>query len=452
MIQFYPSFNNVLDNFHSLAGNQTGIMKSVIMPLVNIESDVNLKSMTGTMPNYHKQLFKEDVNVQYHIIGYGSYYEEALIKYTGESIERYSTVVTPKMVEDKIVYATYREISKLGKTMPLKFMDVFTKEQLEENSKYNKEFSDKKVTEDDVIGWIKCPSLFNPKEDIYVPAKMMFVGYTANEKKGEKAYIHSFSTGTASHKSLKKALLNALVEYVQIDAMMINWYTNRKAPKVIIDDPRVKNILQSVGLGEDSVYEIIPLYISLKDLPLPIFSIFLRRKDKKMPYLLYGVQGDFDVYNGVLRGIMEGASISYSSYFNAVYNTDAIKKAVKEDVKFLDLDSNVMFYAANNKIEKKDDLVNSFIDGEINLSEVPTIENLSVDSQIENLIKYLKKVSEYAVYLDITPPESREKGWYVMRVLIPEILEMCIPDFPFKNHPRIVKHGGVTNGYPHPMP
>lgn len=42
------------------------------------------------MPDYHKQFIGELSQVSYHIIGYGSHYEEALIRYLGESIERYA--------------------------------------------------------------------------------------------------------------------------------------------------------------------------------------------------------------------------------------------------------------------------------------------------------------------------------------------------------------------------
>lgn len=453
MIKFYPSFNNIFENFHGLAGNQTGIMKSTVMPLVNFNDGVCLKSITGNMPNYHKQLIDNpNMDVQYHIIGYGTYYEEALIKYTGESIERYSTMVAPKLVEEDIFYASYKEVSKLGKTMPIKYMDVFTKDQIKQSFEYGMDIHSEKITEDDVIGWIKCASLFNPKENIWVPAKMMFVGYQSNIKKSEKSFIPSFSTGTAAHKSLKKSLINALVEYIQIDAFIINWYTKRKCPLVKIDDENVKRVLESVKLDENSPYEIIPMYNTLPELPLPIFGVFLKRKDKKMPYLVYGVQGDFDTKNGMVRAIMEAAAISYGGYYSAIYSREKLKYVLGDDPKFLDLDMNVLYYSASDKMEEKDELIDSLIEGEILLSKINTIEDLSEDSQLNHLIKYLSKLSEYAVYMDVTPPEAREKGWYVSRVLIPEILEMCIPEFPFANHPRILEYGGVKNEYPHPMP
>src|SRR3712207_4717829 len=178
--------------------------------------------------------------------------------------------------------------SKKGKTLPLKYIDVFTEKQVNENNKLNMTMCNKKIDEKDVIGWIKCSSLFNPEEKIWVPAKMMFVGYNVNLEKGEKNHIPSFSTGTASHKSLKKALLNALIEYIQIDAFMLSWYTKRKCSLVQIDNPIINKVLEDVNLGNNSDYNIIPLYMTLEELPIHTLGVFLERKDKTMPYLLFG--------------------------------------------------------------------------------------------------------------------------------------------------------------------
>ena len=68
------------------------------------------------MPDYHKQFIGELSQVSYHIIGYGSYYEEALIKYLGESIERYATVIAGDLLSDRIVYASYNELKLLHKS------------------------------------------------------------------------------------------------------------------------------------------------------------------------------------------------------------------------------------------------------------------------------------------------------------------------------------------------
>ncbi|WDV46632.1 YcaO-like family protein [Clostridiaceae bacterium M8S5] len=453
MMRMYPSYNNVLKQFNKVAGSQTGIINSMVVPLVNYIGEPTLRSMTGTMPNYHKHILKGGQDVQYHIIGYGSYYEEAFIKYIGESIERYASLVGGKLLEDKVEYASYNEISKKGKAMPLKYMNVFTDEQIIEIKERKLILCDKRASEDDIIGWVKCPSLFNPDEGIYVPMQMLFIGYENDISKKEYRYIPAFSTGTASHKSYFNALKNSLIEYIQIDAFMINWYTKRKSKRVIIDDEIVNQILKKHNLyGEKSAYEIIPLYISLDDVKLPNYSVVLKRKDGESPFMLVGVQADTHPKHGILRGVMEALPISQSVFYNTIFYEEAIKQVTSEKPWFIDLDKNVLFYAMPHRKDEKERVLADMIEGEIKLTNIPNYEGKNAKEDVAYLIKELKKISEYAVVLDITPPEAREKGWYVTRVLVPEILEMCIPDYPFANHPRMLQYGGVKNEYPHPMP
>jgi hypothetical protein len=75
-----------------------------------------------------------------------------------------------------------------------------------------------------------------------------------------------------------------------------------------------------------------------------------------------------------------------------------------------------------------------------------------LDDELNSLVRMVAGVSEWATYLDITPPELADTPWKVVRVLIPELLSMCLPGLPPKAHPRMRQYGGVTNEYPHPLP
>ncbi len=75
----------------------------------------------------------------------------------------------------------------------------------------------------------------------------------------------------------------------------------------------------------------------------------------------------------------------------------------------MDLDSNVLYYSLPSKIEEKNKLVEEFIENEITLSSLNKLNIEDVDEQIKTLLNYLKNMSEYAVYLDLTPPETRDK-------------------------------------------
>lgn len=452
MIRFYPSYEHIMNQYRYIGGNQTGIMHGVLAPMVHMPPEPCLKSVTGRMPNYHKITFNDpEKHVEYHLSGYGMYHEEALIKLIGESVERYSSVSTEKLLREKAVYCSYKEMKKQGKVMPLEYLNIFSAEQQKTLAQMMPAYSPEHATEDDIIGWIKCASLVHPGEDVWVPMQILCIGFVKNSEKGEKFFTPSFSTGTASHRSLKKALLNALVEYIQIDSFVLSWYTKQKSKRVIIDDPDVLKCFEACGLGKDSPYEVIPLLVTMPDMDLPVYLNVLKRKDKKLPYLIVGTQGDLNAKNGVLRGSMEATAIIFMHMFNALFDPEKIEFSNTTSA-FADLDTNVLYYGVPDKAKEIDALLEQLTGETIKLSEIESRWENDVDAQISHLLREVSKVSEYAVYVDITPPEVIEKGWSVVRTLIPELCGMCLPGFPFKNHPRMKKFGGVTNEYPHPLP
>ncbi len=451
-MDYYPSFGTIFNNLKRISGNHTGILNQSQSPIINHTRGVQLKSVTGTLPNYHKLILGDSAEIAYHIIGYGSHYEEALIKYVGESIERYAGVITTKLCENDIIYDTYNNLSKENKVLPLEYLRVFDDEQIKKNNELNMTMCQKEVTGEDVIGWVRCDSLFND-DKIYVPAQMLFVGYQVNEELGEKHFIPGFSTGTASHTDIKKALFNAIVEYIQIDSFMLAWHTMKKCRKINIDDENILKILEECNLGAESDYDITVIDMSVgDDNPLYTFGIVLKNKYNEGPYIVFGVQGGLDPRHTLLRGVMEAASITYGYYYNVIYSPELLDNIESDNPLFLDLDSNVLYYSHINDIEKKDAIFNSFIEGEINLSELENRQGTDIEEDIQKLVDYVEKISEYAVFADFTPPELADTNWKVIRVLIPELLEMCIPQFPFKNHPRMIKFGGVKNDAVHPMP
>lgn len=447
----YPLFATIFEDFKRISGNHTGILDQSQIPIINHKNSAALKSITGNLPNYHKLFLGDESDIAYHIMGYGSHYEEAFIKYIGESVERYAGVATTKLCEDRIIYDSYKSLSIKHKVMPLEYLRVFDEEQINKNNSLNMTMCQKKVDEDDVIGWVECDALFKD-EKIYVPAQMLFVGYKVNEKLGEKHFIPGFSTGTASHKSMKKALFNSLVEYIQIDSFMLSWHTTKKCDKIIIDDDNILEILEELNLGKNSRYEITVLDMSIEsDMPLYTFGVILKDKFNEGPYITFGVQGGLDPRHTLLRGIMEAASITYGYYYNVIYSPELLDNVESDKPRFFDLDSNVLYYSHPHKCEEKSRIFSQLIGDEVKLSELKN-KSINIDEDIKNLLNYISNISEYAVFANFTPTELDGTDWCVMRVLIPEMLEMCLPAFPFNNHPRMKKYGGVKNNAVHPMP
>ena len=117
---------------------------------------------------------------------------------------------------------------------------------------------------------------------------------------------------------------------------------------------------------------------------------------------------------------------------------------------YLNLDSNVNYWASLDDKDKKLKFINSKVTEKIELKKY---KNLEENTDLEYLFNGLYNISKYAVYLDITPIEIADKDLHVMRVYVPELVQMSMPAFPYSKHPRIIKNGGISNNeFPHPLP
>lgn len=449
--RYYPSLVHIMNQYRAIGGNQGGIIPATFVTAPEYPGEPFLWSMTTNMPQYHKIAFDDpDMKMQYHLAGYGLYGEEALTRLMGESVERYAGLMSGELLRDGVRYASYRELSASERCLPLKFLGIYDPEQQERLHRVGGRFATEPPTEDDCIAWVKCASLVHPGTDVWIPAQVAILGYAPRSESGEKMFAPAFSTGTAAHVTLEDALRNALIEAIQIDAFVVSWYCDIKAPLVEIDDGQVSELMELMGLGRGSQYEVFPLQLTLPDLPLPNFGAFLIRRDERIPYITFGVQADADPVRAMVRAVQESAAILGMGNTVAVYDPMQIHDALANSA-YLDLDSNVLRYASPVGAADQVQLVKAWRGGSVKLSEIKTVAGTTPET-LTALIGMVASVSEWAAYLDITPPELADSPWKAVRVVVPELVSMCFPGLPPRAHPRIIEHGGVKNDHPHALP
>ena len=148
---------------------------------------------------------------------------------------------------------------------------------------------------------------------------------------------------------------------------------------------------------------------------------------------------------------MEAVAILYLAINGAVVMPKDYLEAVHER-EHTNLDSNVAYWAYLEDKEMKRDYLLNIIKGKKPVSSsVNKIEEENID-ELEEYIKAVSEISQYGVYMDITPIEVKDKGFNVMRVFIPELIQMSFPGVPYSKHPRALEYGGIKNELPHPLP
>ncbi|MFF4371591.1 YcaO-like family protein [Streptomyces sp. NPDC001594] len=446
----HPGMGAALARYGRIGGNQGGILPGMLVSVAAVEGEPYLRSATAAMPQYHRLALDDPhMQMQYHLAGYGSTHEEAVTRLTGEAVERYAAIMAMPLFADRIEYASYRALSSRHRVAPLELLGVFDAGQQERIARMMPRYSPVPPGEDDVIAWIACPSLTRPGEEVYLPAQLVFLGFRSEPVAGDKLFTPSFSTGTAAHVSLDKALLGALVEAVQIDAFILNWYTDAKAPLIDLDADG-HELLEAAGLAPDGPYEVRASLLTRPELPLPNIGVTLVRRDGKLPYIAFGLQADPDPRRALLRGAAEAAAILGIGMFSTVFDLPHVHFA-QHGSAYTDLDTNVLWFAAPGDARRKLTAVESRVEGRTGFAALPGYADGDT-AAIRRLLKDLGGVGEFAGYLDFTPPELADTPWRVVRAVVPELLSMCLPGFPPKNHPRIREHGGVTHVVPHPLP
>ena len=446
MIKYYPSHKNVLNKYNSICGHQTGIMDSIIVMQVNSVIAQNINTCTSMLPDYHKILLGDNAEVNYHLSGYGIYRDEAIIRLLGEGVERYALFTANLYFEEKLKYASYNQLKEKypNNVIPFEYVKIYSDEDC---NKLNSIGILENITEDDILSWVLLPSLFDREKEYYVPAQNFFLSHIIRREKKEKVFIGGFSKGSASHKNIKLALKSAITEIVECDACMIKWYTESKVKEVVIDDDVVNETINTILRDIDYKIRVFDYTID-KKLGY-VFTVMLINKSEKSPYIVVGASSGLNPKKVIYRAFMEALAI-LTLNINGPLSMPADYLETKYQKTYLNLDSNVNYWASLDDKDKKLKFINRKVTEKIELRKY---KNLEENTDLEYLFNGLYNISKYAVYLDITPTEIADKDLHVMRVYVPELVQMSMPAFPYSKHPRIIKNGGISNNeFPHPLP
>lgn len=446
MIKYYPSHKNVLNKYNSICGHQTGIMDSIIVMQANSVIAQNINTCTSMLPDYHKILLGDNAEVNYHLSGYGIYRDEAIIRLLGEGVERYALFTANLYFEEKLKYASYNQLKEKypNNVIPFEYVKIYSDEDC---NKLNSLGILENITEDDILSWVLLPSLFDREKEYYVPAQNFFLSHIIRRGKKEKVFIGGFSKGSASHKNIKLALKSAITEIVECDACMIKWYTDSKVKEVVIDDDVLNETINTILRDIDYKIRVFDYTID-KKLGY-VFTVMLINKSEKSPYIVVGASSGLNPKKVIYRAFMEALAI-LTLNINGPLSMPADYLETKYQKTYLNLDSNVNYWASLDDKDKKLKFINSKVTEKIELRKY---KNLEENTDLEYLFNGLYNISKYAVYLDITPIEIADKDLHVMRVYVPELVQMSMPAFPYSKHPRIIKNGGISNNeFPHPLP
>ncbi|HKJ30257.1 MAG TPA: YcaO-like family protein [Balneolales bacterium] len=275
---------------------------------------------------------------------------------------------------------------------------------------HEKEFSMYPFDEDIEVYWDKCHDLTN-NEEVHCPAAFIYLPWTIEDK----WITAGTSTGLAAHTNWYKALLTALYEIIERDSFVLTWYQKIKAPKLIID----KEIRNYINELFPSNYEWHFFDITY-DLKIPsVFGLcFGEAEYGKFIAVGSATRGT----NGAaLRKVIQeiGQGVGYFRYLLGKKKDWTPSDNFNELMNFED--HSIFYIKRPDLLHVFDDFRNANPRLKIDFNQA---EPNNPKAQIKHILKIFKNHHYNVLVKDITTPDVNQAGFYCLRALAPQLLQM----------------------------
>ncbi|BBM83532.1 YcaO-like family protein [Candidatus Uabimicrobium amorphum] len=350
--------------------------------------------------------------------------EEAKYCCLGEAIERYCAGVWN---EDDITWARADELR--GEVFPIQDLVLFSKKQYR---KYH--FPYVPISQRTTLPWIKAQH-YHRASEVWVPACFFLLPSPQHDQQ----ISPPISTGLACHTSFEEAYVRGLCECIERDAVSLMWLRGVIPPQMvnIKNEKRVAKLLEDfhgeVTVGDLSSDQKVPTYFCLLEGNSPCGNI-----------ISFGAACHKNSDDALYKAVREAA-------LGRIYVKRLIKSrgTWEAGYKFHNVntfDRHASFYSLHPKYYKR-------------LAFLKAGKKIPYTSyQVEMNIKFPAYVR------DLTTPEIRELGLYVVKTWVPKLLPLHGHHLlPFLGHPRLDCTSQVFanskflykkgyNPWPHPMP
>lgn len=342
----------------------------------------------------------------------------------GEAIERYSATLVP---ESRLRRARSSELAAVPVVPP---------QWLANNH------------ERDPLSWVAGKQLHaaGPALPAWVAASRVYLAHH-----GEPGRVAMpTSSGLACHTDPWQALLSALLEVIERDAVMITWLTRASALPL-------QTALRWTARGGNEVrFDRAPerYHLYLLDSPTGVPVVFaVARGADRQPGAAVGAAAHPSLAHACRKALVEAhQTMQWATHMLAEGRTAAPTADRIED-----LDAHVAFYLDPSRTRAFD-----FLDangastprsaptsGAVDLDNLPGLPD--PQTACRQLIADATAAGMDCYAVDVTAPEIRAAGLWVIRAVVPALYPLLVGAGPRPDHPRLSADAAV-NPDPHPFP
>lgn len=271
--------------------------------------------------------------------------------------------------------------------------------------------------------WVRGWSLTR-RAPQWVPAVGVWM-HIPPRSRGER-YANPISTGCATHTDLAQALVNAVCEVVERDAIALTWYQRLALPRIEFDAVPA-NLAPFLAKSRDSLVETV-FFDATTDLGIPtVYSVDLTPHNEVLGQMVM-CNTSLDPADSIAKIVRESAS-------------SRIAMQVPRDIPgTVDEFLHVFHGAAHMGHPGRRDAYD-FLLGHARrrpFSELPTLTTGDSGQDLALLVARLERAGCNVIAVECTTDEARDVGFRVVRVLVPELMPLSFAyRARYLAHPRL---------------
>lgn len=263
------------------------------------------------------------------VSGKGGTFEQQLLTTVGEFVERYCAHWPVTSATHDMTTASYEEmrVSELP-VVDFEYLDLYDPEQLEETSQAP--FERTTTTK-----WIPGKNLLTG-ETVHVPTELVYMG-EHTDWEGQSANFFSTSNGCACGSDPDSAVLGALYEGLERDAVMCSWFRETPPRRLDLSEwPQLDALREKVTTANSEIHVL--EFDSETDVHT-LGGMYVNRRDRRPKFMLAGGSNlDF-------RSAVRDALLEAEQGIKALKKAAAFEEHPNVDVTTItNLEDNIRYY------------------------------------------------------------------------------------------------------------
>ncbi len=409
-------FASLCQPFGGLMNGVTGLRSAALGGIPMDVCNASLGAPRMAFPRMSTMVGRSDYEAPIGGAGADEQPDLARVRALAEGLERYATCV---LAENEYLVASQEDLG--GQALDLTKLPRCAPDEYAHPRAFMAPADPKEP-----IRWVLGRSLITGRE-LYVPAIMTHLYGRAWQS--ERFWLQ-ITTGVAAHTDPIRALVGAICEVIERDAISLTWTMRLDLPRINIDEAVPTEHLEKFRLMRASNIQH-HFFDATTDLGVPTVYLVQIAPGHPTVSQFVNCSTDFCGWDAAAKLIRESAA-------GRIFLSDGLSHPENLE-SFVDLSHGAAFMGKPAQRDAFDFLLKSRRSR--NISEMTLDLADSPTDQLEFLIERLRANNMEAVAIDLTTDELREVGLWTMRVLIPDLVPLSsIYTARMLDHPRLYSY------------